>query len=388
MIDPAERMNKIKGHFFAEQANKISELKSLGKEIIRLDIGSPDSAPAPFIVERLQRQSFAEDHHGYQPHKGTPQLRDAWAKLYLREYGVQLDPESEILPLIGSKEGIFHLMQAYIQDGDIALVPDPAYLSYEQAVIFAGGEIKKLPITQDNNYLPDLESIDSEIIKKTKVIWINYPNNPTTALATMDFFNRIVKFGEQNNILVCHDAAYTQVTFTRDNAPSILKVESAKNTAIEFNSLSKSHNMAGWRTGVLVGNAEIIKTAFILKSNIDSGHFLPIIEGSVTAMTGDQTWKITRNEKYRQRRDVVISYLNKLGLEAAVPQATIYIWCRVPDGYHSLGFVNEVLDNTGVCFAPGSIFGQYGEGFIRIALVKPLNVMLNAMEKFKDWMEK
>ncbi len=345
-------------------------------------------APDRSIVETIIRQSQNEENHGYQPHKGTPELRKAWAIFYQREYGVELNPELDILPLLGSKEGIFHIMQAYIQPGDVVVVPDPAYLSYEQAALFAGGAVKTLPINQGNQFLPELKKIDRELLGKTKIIWLNYPNNPTTALATVEFFKEVVEFGQEYNILVCHDAAYTQVTFDGKNAPSILEIEGANRTAVEFNSLSKSHNMAGWRTGALVGNPDVVKTTFRLKSNIDSGHFLPIIDASIEAMTGDQKWKMARNEKYRQRRDIVISYLNSMGLLAVIPQATIYIWSPVPHGWKSVDFVNAALENTGVSFAPGTIFGDCGEGYIRIALVQPLNRIITAMERIKEWIEK
>jgi len=388
MFNSAERMKSLTSHFFAEHGRRISEMRSKGIDIIRLDVGSPDMAPDPSIVQTLIRGSQKDENHGYQPHKGTRELREAWANLYKREYNVELDPEVDILPLIGSKEGIFHLMQAYIQPGDIVMVPDPAYLSYEQAALFAGGDIRTLPIHQENQFLPDLKKIDRALLGKTKAIWLNYPNNPTTALATMEFFKEVIEFGRENNIMVCHDAAYTQVTFDGKNAPSILAVDGAKNTAVEFNSLSKSHNMAGWRMGVMTGNPGVIKTTFKLKSNVDSGHFLPIMDASIEAMMGDQEWRIARNEEYRQRRDIVLSYLKKIGLSAQTPQATIYIWSEVPEGWKSVDFVNSTLEKTGVSFAPGTIFGVYGEGYIRIALVQPLNRIITAMERLKEWIEK
>jgi LL-diaminopimelate aminotransferase len=350
-------------------------------------MGSPDLAPDPSIVQSFIRTSQKDESHGYQPHKGTRGLREAWAHFYQREYNVELDPDTDILPLIGSKEGIFHLMQTYIQPGDIVLVPDPAYLSYKQAALFAGGEIETLPLKAENQFLPELKKIESALLDKTKAIWLNYPNNPTTAVATIEFFKKVIEFGTENNILVCHDAAYTQVTFDGTTAPSILAIDGAKNTAVEFNSLSKSHNMAGWRTGTMAGNPEVIKTTFKLKSNVDSGHFLPIIDGSIEAMRGDQKWKTARNEKYRERRDIVLRYLKKFGLSAQTPQATIYIWSEIPEGWKSVEFVNSVLENTGVSLAPGTIFGVYGEGYIRIALTQPLNRIITAMERLKEWID-
>ena len=385
MVNPADRMSSIKGHFFAAHGRRVNELKSAGKDIIRMDVGSPDMPPASFIIDSLVEASKLEENHGYQPHKGTPELRQAWGELYRRDYGVELDPETDVLPLIGSKEGIFNLTQAYVQPGDVVLVPDPAYLSYEQAAIFAGGTVIRLPIDRDNHFLPDLSKIDGKLLERAKLLWLNYPNNPTTALVNLDYFQKVIEFGLENKIIVCNDAAYTQVTFSGEMAPSILEVNGAIETAVEFNSLSKSHNMAGWRTGALVGNPEVIRNTFRLKSNIDSGHFSPIIKASITAMIGDQKWKLIRNDEYRKRRDIVLNSLNEIGLEAEVPQATIYVWSAVPPGWTSFDFVNSALENTGVSFAPGTIFGVCGEGYIRIALVQPQERIQTAMERMNDW---
>jgi len=385
MVRTSARITKIKPLFFAGLETKIAKMKAEGRDVIRLDVGSPDLPPAGFIIDALNESARLPESHGYQSHKGPLALREAWAEMYERVYQVSLNPETEILPLLGSKEGIFHLIQAYVQPGDVVLVPDPCYITYDRGTIFAGGDIVKLPLNPESNYLPVFETLSPDILRRAKVLWINYPNNPTTAVAPIAFFEEAVAFAHRNNLLLCHDAAYTQVTFDVENAPSILEIRGAKEIAVEFNSLSKSHNMAGWRSGALVGNPEVVRELYRLKTNVDSGHFRPVIDASIEALTGDQSWIRARNEIYRQRRDVVLSFLHEMGLAADRPRATIYVWSPIPEGWNCADFVQSALEETGVSMTPGTVLGLNGEGYFRISLTVSNDRLRTAMERLKGW---
>jgi len=382
----SERMQSFPDHFFAELNTRIRELQARDMDVIRLDVGSPDLPPAPEIIEALNRSAAHPDHHGYQPYRGPQELREAWAGMYQRLYQVELDPESEIIPLMGSKEGIFNLVMASIDPGEVVLVPDPGYLTYDRATRFAGGEPVYLPLIPENNFLPELQNIPEYLLQRAKMLWLNYPNNPTAATVNLDFFTRAVAFARQHDLLVCHDAAYTQVTYDGYQAPSILQVPGAKDVAVEFNTLSKSHNMAGWRTGVAVGNSSALQSLYTLKTNIDSGQFLPIMEAATAALTGDQGWLSDRNETYQQRRDLVIEALHASGLNARLPQGSLYIWCPVPAGWSSEGFTSALLDQAHISLTPGSIFGEYGEGFVRISFTAPLERLEEAMQRMSQVM--
>jgi LL-diaminopimelate aminotransferase len=388
MVRTSARMANINPLFFAGLETKITKMKAEGRDVIRLDVGSPDLPPAEFIIDALSESARLPESHGYQSHKGSLALREAWVEMYERVYQVDLNPETEILPLLGSKEGIFHLIQAYVQIGDVVLVPDPSYITYDRGTIIAGGDVVKLPLTAEYNYLPVFEKLSPEILRRAQVLWLNYPNNPTTAIASRAFFEEAVAFAHRNNLLLCHDAAYTQVTFDVENAPSILEIRGAKEIGVEFNSLSKSHNMAGWRSGALVGNPEVVRELYRLKTNVDSGHFLPIIDASIEALTGDQGWIRARNEIYRQRGDLVLSFLHEMELVADIPLATLYVWSLIPDGWSSGAFVRSALEETGVSMTPGTVFGMNGEGYIRISLTVSSDRLRTAMERLKGWIQK
>ena len=302
--------------------------------------------------------------------------------------GVALDTESEILPLMGSKEGIFHLSQAFLDPGDVALIPDPGYVTYAAGANFAGAEAWFMPLLPENSYLPDFSAIPGEILRRAKLLWLNYPNNPTAATAPKEFLAEAVRFARQHDLLLCHDAAYAQVGFAGYRPPSVMEIPAAKETAIEFNSLSKSHNMAGWRVAAAVGNAPALKALFTLKTNLDSGHFPAIHEACIAALTGDQEWLDERNEVYRQRRDILLQGLRAVGLNPLTPQASLYIWSPVPAGQTSLQFTTALLENAGVSFTPGSIFGQYGEGFMRIAVSSPTDEVVEAVQRVKAYLGK
>jgi len=388
MTKPANRMEYLTTHFFASLGVRVSELQAKGADVIRLDEGSPDLPPAPAIIDALARAASNQDSHGYQAQRGTPALRQAWAQMYRRLYSVDIDPDTEVQPLMGSKEGIFHIIQAFINPGDIVLVPDPGYITYTRGTLFAGGKPYFFPLHKGNGYLPDLHKIPDEVIDRAKMIWLNYPNNPTAAVATVDFFSEVVEFARKHELLVCHDAAYTQVNYDGYQSPSILQITGAKELCVEFNTLSKSHNMAGWRVAAAIGNASAIRTLYTLKTNVDSGHFRAILDAATYAMNGDQTWLSIRNQQYQQRRDILVQRLRSMGFQVGLPKASLYVWCPVPSGWTSLDFSRDLLDKTCVSLTPGIIFGENGEGFTRISLTAPTERISEAMDRLENWMDR
>ncbi|MEJ5201436.1 MAG: aminotransferase class I/II-fold pyridoxal phosphate-dependent enzyme [Anaerolineales bacterium] len=382
------RIDRLPTNFFAELETKIAAIQAQSGDVIRLDIGSPDLPPPPEAINVLCSSARRPNHHGYQPHNGTAKLRQAWAEMYRDRFGVWLDENKNILPLIGSKEGIFNLTMAWANPGDTVLVPDPGYMTYARGALFAGAKPYYFALHPQNAFLPDLTSIPQEVLKRAKMLWLNYPNNPTTAIAALDFFKQAVQFCLDYQLILCHDASYSQVCFEGYQAPSILQIEGAIECTVEFNSLSKSHNMAGWRTGVIVGNTEIIKPLIKLKTNLDSGHFRPILDGAAQALSTPESWLKARNEIYNQRRSVVLKALKALDLSAWSSPATIYVWCSVPAGWTSLKFVEDVLEKVRVSLTPGTLFGQFGEGYFRIALTSPIEKLSEAMDRLSKWKEK
>jgi LL-diaminopimelate aminotransferase len=380
-------MQSIQTQFFAGLGAKISALEAAGKPVIRLDVGSPDMPPQAHILEALWNSARRADTHGYQPHNGSRALLDAWAQMYQRVYGVQIQAEKEVVPLLGSKEGIFHLTQAFIGAGDVVLIPNPGYLTYESATRFAGGEPYFMPLLPENDYLPDFDAVPEEVAQRAKIMWLNYPNNPTAAVAPLDFFRKAVDFGRKYQLLVCHDAAYSQVVFDGTRAVSIFEADVEKEVSVEFNTLSKSHNMAGWRVGAALGNAQAIKMLYTLKTQLDSGHFKPILEAAVAAMMGDQSWLEERNRIYQERRDILVAGLREIGLEPRIPKASLYVWSPVPPGWSSEGFCQSLLEEVQVSFTPGTVFGKYGEGYVRICVCAEAHVIEAAMERLKGWVK-
>lgn len=386
MFHTASRIQRLAPPFFSSLEDRIAHLESSGQAVIRLDAGSPDLPPAPHILEALSRAISSDDAHGYQSNRGIRLLRQAWSEMYQRCYGVELDPELEILPLMGSKEGIFHLIQACVEPGDVVLGPDPGYMTYRRAALFAGGEYYSLPLLAAKHYLPDLHAIPTSILARARLLWINYPHNPTSAIATLEYLSDAVDFTRKHSLLLCHDAAYTQVTFDGYRAPSLLAIPGAKDVAVEFNSLSKSHNMAGWRLGAAVGNADILQALYRVKSNVNSGHFLPVMQAAIAAMTGDQSWLGERNQIYQRRRDVVIGVLQQAGLSCMVPKASLYVWFSSPPGWNSEHFADLLLEKASVSLTPGTVFGQYGEGYLRLSLTQPVERIAQAMERIQQVM--
>jgi LL-diaminopimelate aminotransferase len=385
MIASALRLQTLAPQFFASLNRRISELSSAGYDVIRLDVGSPDMSPPAHIVHALATSAARADRHGYQSHNATPRLREAWSVAYDRLYGVKLAADHQVLPLMGSKEGIFHLSLGVVNPGDVVLAPDPGYMTYAQGARLSGGKVYPVALKREHGYLPDLASIPAEVLKRARILWLNYPNNPTGAVAQSKFFEQAVDFAARHKLLVCHDAAYAQVSFDGYVAPSILQVSGAEQVAVEFNTLSKSHNMAGWRVGAALGNAEALRSLFVVKSNADSGHFLPILEAAEVALCSDQSWIQDRNMIYQNRRDRVVSALRDLGWQIDAPKAGLYIWLPAPTGWGSAEFVQQLLEAVQVALTPGDVFGEQGKGYLRIAITAPQNRLDEAMQRLADF---
>jgi len=387
-IKPAKRIEKIKPYFFADLEKKIINLENIGMDIIRLDMGSPDLPPENFIIEALASAAKRSDMHGYGQSGGSHSLRGAFAQYYKTRFNVELEIEKEVLGLIGSKEGLFNLSQVLVDPGDIVLVPDPCYPVYSVGAMVAQAKMYNMPLLAENGFLPDFTKIPEDIARKAKLMWLNYPNNPTGAVAPLSFFEEAVRFAGTYNILIAHDAPYVDVCFDNYIAPSILQVENAKDVAVEFNSLSKTYNMAGWRVGVAVGNQDIIKLLRIYKSQMDSSHFKPIMAAAENALLGDQSWLNDRNNVYQHRRDIVIETLRDVGFTLDTPKASLYVWAKIPKKFKdSIQFCNHLLNATGVSITPGVVYGKSGAGYIRISLVINADRLSEAMRRLKLWIK-
>lgn len=385
MPKSAERLANLPPYIFAVQGQRIQEMLARGQDVISLDIGSPDLPPPPVVVEALSASAHNPHNHGYAGYRGIPAFRQAIARYYQRRFGITLDPEREILPLIGSKEGIINLCLGYLDRGDIALVPDIGYPSYSMGARLAGAEVYWLPVNEDTGFLPNVETIPVEIAHQAKILWINYPNNPTGATAELNDYTRWISFCRENDILLACDNPYVDVTYDGYTAPSILQVSEAKSCAVEFMSFSKTYNMGGWRLGAAVGNADALKVLLQIKSNVDSGHFKAIYDAGVAAI--DQTsdsWIAERNQVYQRRRDRIMEVLPSIGLQANNPKGSLYIWGRVENG-SGMQYVENALNEALIAFAPGSAYGPGGEQYVRISLGIPDDRLEIALHRLKDW---
>jgi len=379
----AQRIETIPPYLFAEIDKKKEEAIKKGVDIINLGIGDPDKPTPNNIIEKLRESVKDPKTHDYPPYAGTAEFRQAVALWYKNRFSVDLDPDKEVMALIGSKEGIAHIFLAFIDPGDFSLIPDPAYPVYKTGTLFANGFPYIMPLLEENNFLPDLEEIDEEIAQRAKLMFISYPNNPTAAVANKDFFEKVVKFANKYDILVCHDFAYSEMTFDDYKANSFLEVDGAKEVGIEFHSLSKTYNMTGWRLGFVVGNKEAISALSIIKTNIDSGAFKAIQQAGIEALTGPQDNIEKMNKIYTGRRNIVINGLNKLGWNLKPTKATFYIWLPTPKNIKSIDFANLLLEKTGIIVTPGIGYGENGEGYVRIALTVDEKRLEEAMEKIE-----
>jgi LL-diaminopimelate aminotransferase len=381
----ARRIENLQPYLFVEINKKIAEKRARGEEVISFAAGDPDIPTPPHIIEGLCKAAQDPANHRYPESAGLPELRRAMADWYNRRFNVALDPATEVLPLIGAKEGIAHIAFCFIDPGDVALVPDPGYPVYAFGAEMAGGRPFYLSLTADNGFLPDFRGIKDFILDKTKLLWINYPNNPTGAIAGIDFFTRVVEFAKQHNILVCHDGPYTEVSYDNYQPPSFLQADGAKDVGIEFHSLSKTYNMAGWRIGMVVGNATAISALKTFKSNVDSGIPQAIQLMAIEALNGPQACIGEHNAVYQRRRDLICEVLTKIGLQVTVPKASLYIWAKVPEGYNSLDFTADLLDQMGVAVTPGIGYGRGGEGYVRLSLTIPDASLVKGLSKLSGW---
>ena len=367
----AKRVQDLPPYLFVGISKAIAKKKEQGIDVISFGIGDPDIPTPKKVLDRLKKASDIPAHHRYPESEGLPEFRKAVADFYKNRFGVDLDFNNEIINLIGAKEGIAHTPLCFIDPGDKALVPNPAYPVYEIGTMFAGGETVYVDLLEENNFLIDFTSIDTKLAKEAKMLWINYPNNPTGAIAHLDFFKEAVEFCKEFDISLMHDACYTEVTYDDYVAPSLLQVPEAKDISIEFHSLSKTANMTGWRVGTAVGNPDMINALMRVKSNIDSGLSQAIQEMGIEALSLSKKWLNANNETYKKRRDKVVATLKEIGLDANAPKATLYIWTRVPNGYTSASFTEKLLEEVNVVVTPGSGYGTAGEGFIRLSLTIP-----------------
>jgi len=379
----AQRIETIPPYLFAEIDKKKEEAIKKGVDIINLGIGDPDQPTPNNIIEKLRESVKDPKTHNYPPYAGTAEFRQAVTLWYKNRFEVDLDPDKEVMALIGSKEGIAHIFLAFIDPGDFSLIPEPGYPVYKTATLFANGFPYIMPLLEENDFLPNLEEIDEEIAQKAKLMFINYPNNPTAAVANKDFFEKVVKFAKKYDVLVCHDFAYSEMTFDNYKASSFLEVDGAKDVGIEFHSLSKTYNMTGWRLGFAVGNKEAVSALSIIKTNIDSGVFKAIQQAGTEALTGPQDNIEKMNKIYTGRRNVVINGLNKLGWNLKPTKATFYIWIPTFNKMSSMEFSNLLLEKTGIIVTPGIGYGEYGEGYIRIALTVEEKKLEEAIERIK-----
>jgi LL-diaminopimelate aminotransferase len=367
----AKRVEKLPAYLFAEISRKIAEKRAQGVDVISFGIGDPDLPTPDHIIAALNEAAGDPANHRYPESEGLPELREAIARWYGRRFGVELDPQKEILPLIGSKEGIGHIALCFVDPGDVALVPDPGYPVYAVGTLLAGGEPYFLPLTEENDFLPDLDAVPEQIARRAKVLWLNYPNNPTGAVADLEFFERAVAFARKHEIAVLHDGPYSEVSFGGYRPASFLQAEGAREVGIEFHSLSKTYNMTGWRIGMGVGNAQAIDALRRVKSNLDSGIPQAIQRMAIAALDGPQDCIAEHNEIYERRRDRLVGALTKLGLRVRSPKASLYLWARVPEGMTSVQFASRLLDEAGVVVTPGPGYGPTGEGYVRLSLTIP-----------------
>ena len=380
-VSLADRVKNLPPYLFAAIDIMKQEAVKKGVDLIDLSIGDPDIPTPGHIVQSMKKAVEKPAHHRYPSYEGMLSFKQAVADWYKKRFNVKLDPKTEVLSLIGSKEGIGHIPLAFINPGDAVLVPSPGYPVYPVATLFAGGKSHIMPLLEKNSYLPDLDAVPGSVLKKAKLMFVNYPNNPTSAVAGKDFYKDVIDFAAKNNIIVCHDAAYSEIYYDNRKPLSFLQIPGAKDVGIEFHSMSKTYNMTGWRIGFAVGNANVLSGLGKIKTNLDSGVFQAIQEASIEALkTKDPVLENIR-DIYQERRDVLYNGLKALGFELKKPKATFYLWTKVPKGFTSSGFVTHLLENTGVLGTPGNGFGAPGEGYIRFALTVSAKRMKEAVER-------
>jgi len=385
---PSIRLEGLGASVFTEMDNLKRELEKAGKSLINLSIGSPDRAPSREIRNVLSQAVLDDNQYGYTLTRGTEEFRTVCAEWYKERFGVSLNPETEVLPLMGSQDGLAHIFMAYIDAGDLALIPDPGYPIYSAGLMLAGGEKVAIPLLEENGFLPDLKQIEPEIARKAKLMFLNYPNNPTAAVASLSFFDEVVEFAKEYDLLICHDAAYSELAFEDFKPVSFLQARGAKEVGIEFHSVSKTYNLAGARLGFVVGNADVIGTLSQLKSNIDYGVFAPVLAAGAYALRNAQSSIEENKGAYQRRRDLLIEGCSKAGWKMPIPQGSMFIWAPVPTSQDSVSFAIDLARDTGVIVVPGRAFGEHGEGFVRIAMVQDESVLREAVQRIRRFLQR
>jgi LL-diaminopimelate aminotransferase len=380
-MKPSSRLDRLPPYLFAELERKIREKKAAGVDVISLGIGDPDTPTPEPVVEALAAAARDPSTHQYPSNRGRPELREAFARFYERRFGVAVDPETEIIPALGAKECVFNLNLALLDPDTVALAADPGYPVYTGGPLIAGGEAVLMPLLPERGFAPDLDAIGGEVAARARLMYLNYPNNPTGAIAPDGLFQRAVEFGRRHDVLIVHDASYTETTFDGYVAPSFLETPGAKEVGVEIFSLSKGWNMTGWRTAAIVGNAEAVNTYWRLKTNIDSGMFEAVQLAAVAALDAGPPEEM--RALYERRRDLVCDALAQIGVSVTPPRATIYIWAPVPEGHTSASYCELVLEESGVVVSPGGAYGPNGEGFFRISLTVPDARLAEAVERLR-----
>ena len=381
----SERLGKLAPYPFVEISRIIAAKRAAGADVVTFGIGDPDIPTPPPVIDRLLTAAQYPPNHRYPETDGLPEMRRAIAQWYDNRFEVKLDPDTEVLPLIGAKEGIGHAAFCFLDPGDIALVPDPAYPVYGVGAMFAGAESYIMPLYERNGWLPDLDAIPADVARAAKVMWLNYPNNPTSAVASEEDLASAISFCRENDIALLHDAAYSEVGYDGYRAVSFLQLAGAREVGIEFHSLSKTYNMTGWRIGMAVGNADMIRALFQIKANLDSGVPQAVQEMAMEALTGPQDSVADNAAIYQRRRDRVVQAVRRAGMEVDVPRASLYIWAKVPGGFTSAEFAQRLLEDLDVVVTPGSSYGRYGEGYIRLSLTTPDEQVEKGCQRIEGW---
>ena len=381
----AKRIEQLPPYLFVEISKTINRKRAEGADVVTFAIGEPDIPTPQNVLDKLWEAAQDPPNHRYPESEGLPELRQAIANWYDKRFGVKLNPDTEVLPLIGAKEGIGHAALCFIDPGENALVPDPGYPVYSIGTLFAGGECHWLPLTEENGWLPDLDSVPADIAQKAKVLWLNYPNNPTGAIADSTFFAKAVAFSQRHNVPVLHDAPYTEVAYDGYIPESFLQTPGSMDVGLEFHSLSKSYNMTGWRIGMAVGNAEMINALMRVKSNLDSGIPQAIQYAAIEALNGPQDSIDYHNRVYQDRRDKLVAKLREIGLEVTPPKASLYVWAKLPAGWKSADFAAMLIEEKDIVVTPGAGYGKYGEGYIRLSLTLPDSQLEKGLSRLSDW---
>jgi LL-diaminopimelate aminotransferase len=378
----AKRLDNFESYLGTAMNLILTKMRAEGKDVINLGLGDPDVIPTESARKVLADACYSPDNHHYPSFYSPKPMKEAMAKWYAQRFGVDCDPDKEVLPLLGSADGLFHIHTCLLDHGDVALVPDPCYPAYVASVKIAGGIVETVPLLKENGFLPDLDAIPAEIAQKAKMIWVNYPNNPTAAHASLDFYKKLVDWARKYDVAVISDNPYSEICFDDYCAPSFLQVDGAKEVGVEFNSLSKAFNACGWRTGFMLGNKEIVAGMAKIKSHSDRGMFYPLQVASAEVLNGSHEFMRERNQMFKERRDIVVAGLRKSGIEADSPKGTFYVWAPLPKGVNnSKDWCFKVLEDIAVWMIPGSMYGKYGEGFFRIALTQSAPRLAEAMDR-------